>query len=265
MPTDHWSEDDRAESRPVKRWRWWHVAGLGVVVLLAVFAIAGMLFPKRLAGEWINWQVRQLRQDILKGNLSPEALRDELRTRDGGHLLAQRLSLDQDPRVRAAVVETIASWGTPAKKREPNDYSLPTQSFSNSEDTGALQRLIDDSDPSVRRAALRAVCPLEEVRSFDAKILDILERGPIDERLIIAEHLAHWNGEEVRRTFVNNRQPKEVRLAAIRSTDRYGWSNIGRDPELFRLWVAPMQNDPDPELREAAKNALKQVGDAKPK
>ena len=264
MPTDHWSEDDRTEFRPAKRWRWWHLAVLGVVVFTAYSPSRACSF-RRLAGGWISWQVRQLRQDILKGNLSPEALRDELRKRDGGHQLAQRLSLDEDSRVRAAVVESIAGWGTPAKKREPNDHGLPTQSFSNSDDAGALARLIDDRDPTVRKAALRAVCPLEEVRSFDAKILDILERGPVDERLIIAEHLAHWNGEEVRRTFVNDRQPKEVRLAAIRSTDRYGWSNIGRDPELFRLWVAPMRNDPDPELREAAQNALKQIEDAKPK
>src|SRR4029077_13488308 len=98
MPTDHWSEDDRADSRPVKRWRWWHLVALGVVILLGLFAIAGVLVPEKIAGGWLSWQVRQLRQDILKGNLTPEALRDELRKREGGHQLAQRLSLDEDPR-----------------------------------------------------------------------------------------------------------------------------------------------------------------------
>jgi hypothetical protein len=234
------------------------------VILNAVLAVAGLLVPERLAEGWIQAQLRQLRQRDLDGDLTPETLRDELRNREGGHQLAQRLSEDSDPRVRAAVVETIAGWGTPARKRAPDDHRLPTQSLSNSEDTEALKRLLTDSDSTVRITALRAVCPLEEVRSFEQQVLDVLDLGPADERVIVAEHLAHWNGPAARRVFADEGQPKEVRLAVVRGADRYGWSLfIGNGSEFIPL-MKRLATGPDAELRQAALHALGQGRDIPP-
>lgn len=214
------------------------------------------LFPRAVAERWIGLEVRQLRADILNGTRSPSELREHLRTRDGGQSLALRLSQDDDPRVRAAVIETLASLGRPAEKHEAADRHLPGNTFSNPDVAEAFDRLLNDPDPMVRRTAIRAVSSIEEVRSFQDRMLRILETGPVEERLIVAEHLAHWNGAEARRTFAQPRQPKEVRLAALRSAERYGWALIVEpDSEVVRT-MNLMQVDPDAELRQAATTAL---------
>jgi hypothetical protein len=260
MPLDDWSEDDRPERPAARRWRWWHVAGLGFVVLVAVFGIASALLPERLAGGWIGIQVRRLRADVLAGRFTPEELREHLRTREGGKFLAVRLSEDDDPRVRSAAAVTFTNWGRPAQKREVGDLRLTGNTFSETDIEEALRRLLNDPDPSVRKSAIRTVSSLEEVRSFADDLQRILESGPADERLIVAVHLAHWNGRTALRTFADPGQPKPVRLAAIEGAERYGWGEILRDPEAFVRTMRRVQGDPDADLSRAAASALERWG-----
>jgi hypothetical protein len=256
MPADFWSDDDRPQSPPRPRWRWWHVTALVLVILLVLFGFAAAIAPNKLAGGWIGWQVRQIKKDILSGKLSPEQLRDELRAREGGHHLALRLSEDEDPRVRAAVVGALAGWGRPATRREPRDPDLLPGNRLYPDDEEAMKRLLADPDPAVRRATLRAVSAIEEARGFEDELLRVLGSGPADERVIVAEHLAHWNGRAARRTFADPKQPKEVRLAALKGTEKYGWAEVVRDDEDFVRTMKLTQADPDADIRRAAAEAL---------
>jgi hypothetical protein len=260
MPTQPWDDDDRPPSAPARRWRWWHVAALVLVIVGAVGAVAGIAFPEKVADRWIGWQVRQVRQDILSGKLSPEALRDELLKREGGRLIARRLSEDPDPQVRAASIDTLTAHGTAVKKRDPQDpFSMPSTRLSDFDAEAALMRLLDDPDPAVRQKAIRAVSAIEEARGFEEPLLRILNSGATDERLIVSEHLAHWNGKAARRTFADPRQPKEVRLAVLRGAERYGWARVVEDHEDFARTMKQAQADADPELRQAATDALRRT------
>jgi hypothetical protein len=264
MPAQPWDDDDRPASTPSRRWRWWHITALVVVIVGAVAAFLGIAFPEKLADRWIGWQVRQVRQDILSGNLSAEALRDELLKREGGSLIARRLSEDSDPQVRAAVVDTLTSRGTAVKKRDPQDpFHMPSTRLSDFEAEAALMRLLADPDPRVRKQAIRAVSTIEEARGFEEPLLRILDSGPIDERLLVCEHLAHWNGKAARQTFADPRQPKEVRLAALRGADRYGWAEIVKEYADFARTMTQVQADADPELRQAATDAFRHTAPGK--
>jgi hypothetical protein len=261
MTAEPWSDDDRPP--PPKRWRWWHVATLVAVVLLAVGALVMFAFSEKLVGGWHDWQVRQFRNDILNGNLPPEALSDELLKRDDGLYLAQRLSEDPDPRVRAAVIDRLIARGTPAKKQEGRwvDHVHTTLEFGADQ---AMTRLLDDPDPTVRKKAIRAASSIQELLSFKEKLLNILQSGDIEERLIVCEYLAHWNGDAVLRTFADPRQSKEVRLAALRSADRYGWARVAEDEGGFVRTMKQVQAEGDPDLRQAATDALRHSRTAAP-
>lgn len=260
MPTDYWSDEDRPGPRR-RGWRWWQVAALTLVPLLAAAAVLGSLFPRQVADRWIGLQARQLRGQILDGRLTPEQLRDHLRTREGGHHLALRLSRDEDPRVRAAAADAIAGWGNAPISRVAELVHMAVNTLSNAEDAEALGRLLDDPDPEVRRAALRAVSSIQEVRQFEDRVLRTLEAGPEAERVIVAEHLAHRNGPAARRTFADPRQPKEVRLAVLRGADRYWWEHVFGDGEEFVQIMDRVKGEADPDLSRAAANALARLGE----
>ena len=83
-------------------------------------------------------------------------------------------------------------------------------------------------------------------------MLRILESGPADERVIVAEHLAHWNGRAARRTLANPLQPREVRLAAIRGANRFGWVEIVKDDADFERTMEKMMRDGDFVISHAA-------------
>jgi hypothetical protein len=265
MSTDFWSEDDRPASPPARRWRWWHFVALGLVILLAVVAFAGFAAPELFANRWHNWQVQQLRKGILSGDVSPEQLRDDLMRRSDGLYFAERLSEDPDPRVRAAVVDRLIARGTPVKKQEPGDG--PIDHMSTTLEFGAdqaMMRLLDDADPTVRKKAIRAVSSIQENLSFTEKLTSILETGPVDERLIVCEYLAAWNGNLVLKTFADPRQPKEVRLAALRGADKFGWARVVEFEGDFINTMKQVQKDPDAELRQAATEALRHSRTAAP-
>jgi HEAT repeats len=254
MPTDFWSDDDRPAPLTKRRWHWWHIAALVLVVLLAILAVVGFTMSEKIVGRWNKWQLERIRKEILEGELSPEALRDELLERSDGLYIAARLSEDPDPRVRAAAIERLVAKATraPSVEEAPVDF---TGLEAGAEDP--LKRLLDDQDSAVRMKAIRAVSAIHVATSFRGELLHILESGTVEERLIVCEYLAHWNGEAVRETFANPRQPREVRLAALRSADRYGWTGVVADERAFVQAMKQVQAEGDLELTQAATDALR--------
>src|SRR5262245_39373517 len=267
MATDFWSDEDRPASPPRPRWRWWQVTALVLLILLVLFGFAAALAPDKLAGGWHSWQVRQLRRDILNGNRSPEALRDELLNRDDGLYLACRLSEDADPRVRAASIDRLIARGTPARKQEPGEGWIDHVSTTLSEYAAneALVRLLDDPDPAVRKKAIRAASSVQENLAFVEKLRGLLHSGDTEERLIVCDCLAHWDGEQVLRTFADKQQSKEVRLAALSGTNRFGWARVVEDEMEFARVMKLVQADPDADIRRAATEALKHGRTERPK
>jgi hypothetical protein len=257
MPKEPWLDDDQPPSPPAPRWRWWHIVGLGGVFLAAVGGVIVGVFPETVVSKWHDRQIRHLRQDILNGNLSPESLRDDLHERGDGLYYACKLSEDSDPRVRLAVIDSLVADAAPARKREPGDP--PKEGGPNL--TGgvedALTRLLDDPDPGVRKKTIRAVCSIDLTWRYRDRLLDILGSAPIDERLIVCEYLAHWDGSAVRQTFADKRQPREVRLAALKSTERWGWAEVVNDDRVFVEKMKQVQAENDAELQRAATEALK--------
>ena len=267
MPTDFWSEDDRPTSAPSRRWRWWQVAALTLVILLAVVAVFGFFFPEVYADRWHEWQVRQFRQDILKGNLSPEALRDDLLKRNDGLLIALRLSEDPDPRVRAASIDRLVARGTPVLKQELGDGRVDHlfTTLGDHPANEALLRLLDDPDPTVRKRAIVAVSSIQEKLAFTEKLLVILNGGSTEERILVAAHLANWNGDQALKTFADKRQPKEVRFAALNGANRLGWARLVEDEGEFVRVMKQVQSDPDADIRWVANDSLKHSRTAAPK
>jgi hypothetical protein len=257
MPKEPWLDDEQPPSPPAPRWRWWHIVGLSGVFLAAVAGVIVGLFPEKVVGKWHDWHIKQLRKEILDGNLSPEALRDDLVDRSDGFFYACKLSEDSDPRVRVAVIDTLVADAMPARKREPGEPPNDTGPNMTGAVEGALTHLIDDPDPGVRKKAIRAVSSIALTSRFRDRLLDILDSGPVDERLIVCEYLAHWDGSAVCQTFANPRQPREVRLAALKSAERWGWAEVVNDDRVFVEKMKQVQAEKDEDLQRAATEAMK--------
>jgi hypothetical protein len=160
--------------------------------------------------------------------------------------------------VRAASIDRLVARGTPAKKQEPGEGRVDIlTSLGEPGVEDALTRLLDDPDPDVRKKAIRAVSSVQELSNLGERLLGILESGPVEERLIVCEYLAHWNGDAVLKTFANVRQPKEVRLAALRSAYRFGWARVVEPKGNFARRMKEVQAEDDPDLQHAATDALR--------
>jgi hypothetical protein len=243
-----------------KRRRWWR---RGLVVLLAVAATAGaaaFLFREELSDEWRLWQFRRAAaagdpdlpryQERLVGRLSPEEVKLDL---------AARLADDPDPKVRAAVVDVLLV-GQPRATKQDAVQGL----FAGGKTAAwrvrvedALKDLLQDGDAAVRRRALRAVSELEWAGLFESRLETALKTGPEEDRAIVAEGLAHWNASLLWQTVADGHQPDSVRLAAMRSLDRYGDKEIAfaRD-ELENALQTALKSD-DKDLHRAALVALR--------
>ena len=151
------------------------------------------------------------------------------------------------------------------RKQEPSNGHVDhlSTTLGESDANEALLRLLDDPDASVRKNAIRAVSSIEEKLAFIGKLESILQTGSSEDRIAVCEYLAGWDGDQVLKTFANPRQPTEVRLAAIRSANRFGWAQVIEDRAEFLRVMKAMQGDPDESIRTAAKDALQQAGQSK--
>ena len=228
---------------PGKR-RWW-LRGLPALLVVALITGAiAFLFREHMLDEWRLWQFRQAaaagdpnlpqEQERLLRRLLPDEVKLDL---------AARLAHDTDPNVRAAAVDVLLANQPRAKKQDARQglfavgktgsWRIPVEE--------AVRQLLEDDDDAVRKKALQAVSELEWAGVFQGLLEKALKTGSKEERILVAESLAHWNGWLVPQIIADANQHDEVRLAAMRSPELYG------DKE-----IAPWRN----ELQNALQTAL---------
>jgi hypothetical protein len=235
---------------------------LAAVCVLLVLGVTA--FRKELTEEWF---VHQFRRNVAEGDTA-RALK-ELAARDpeAGLDLALRLSRDPDPRVREAVIEPLTAGATrvrPETALPRNGVFVQSYTGLNHRAEPALQRLLADPDPAVRRHALKAVSELMIAWDFGDVLRDVLRSGPVEERLIVCASLAHWDGRSLLDAFVDPAQPFEVRSAALASTNQYGWRKVFEDYDRFDAALRKALADPDVRIRHLALRALRHHDRAAP-
>jgi hypothetical protein len=87
--------------------------------------------------------------------------------------------------------------------------------------------------------------------------LTTLRTGDPEDRIIVAESLAHWNADEFVKTYADRAQPREVRLATLRGADKYGWAKIAEQDARLQEALKQVIDDPDADLRHAAIDAAR--------
>jgi hypothetical protein len=228
----------------------------GLFVLGLVVAVA---FHQTIADELLLWQMHRAAE---RGEpLEPFA--NQVAQHNDAVDVAARLSEDGDPRVRRQMIPVLVGNASPAKKKERR-FGIFAESWNglNSTAIPALSRLLDDPDPDVRREALRTVSGLRAMGDFEMPLRKVLRAGDLEDRVIVAESLAHWEfGRDFRETFADRNQPKEVRLAVVRGAEKYGWYEAARKDDDFIDTLAKVMDDPDAELRHAAIRANAQRTD----
>jgi hypothetical protein len=101
------------------------------------------------------------------------------------------------------------------------------------------------------------VAGLEAAGWFGSRLTDALKNGSTEERVLVAESLAHWNAALLRQTIAEAAQPDEVRLAAMRGLDTYGDKEIAPWRGELREALETALQATNPELRRAAIRALR--------
>jgi hypothetical protein len=227
---------------------------VGGVVTAFVFAMCGgLVFQKELSDELF---VRAFRRAAVQGE-SPESLTAQLAGRQHGWELAERLSADPDPRVRRALIGYLVGEATPAQKRERR-FGAFSESWSGFQTplVPALRRLLNDPDAEVRQEAIRAVGERRSAEDFREPLLALLRSGEVGDRVAVAESLAHWAPDAFLENFADRTQPKEVRQALLRGTERYGWARVA-EASAFQTTMEKCLSAPDPQLRHAAIDAMR--------
>jgi hypothetical protein len=242
-----------------RRRRWPRI----LLVLLAVTVAGGataFLFREPLLDEWQLWQFRRAAAAGAPDLPAyQERLLERLRADEVKMDLAARLAHDSDPNVRAAAVDVLLADQPRAKKQDAVQglVAVARTAAWRIRVEEAVRDLLQDGDGTVRKRALQAVSGLEWAGLFQSLLEEALNTGSPEERALVAEGLAHWNGGSLWRTVADAHQPDLVRLAALRGLDRYGDREIAfaRD-QLQDALQATLQSD-NQELRRAALVALR--------
>ncbi|HEY7152576.1 MAG TPA: hypothetical protein VH575_01335 [Gemmataceae bacterium] len=242
-----------------QRRRWWLGGLLVLLVVAAIAGATGFLFRERLLDEWRLWQFRQAAAagdpDLpqYQGQLLGRLLADEVKLD-----LAVRLAQDTDPKVRAAAVDVLLANQPRAKKQnalQGLNVATKTASWRVSVEE-AVKRLLEDEDETVRRRALQAVSELEWAGLFEGLLQKALKNGSKEERVLVAEKLAHWSAWLLWQTVADDKQPDEVRLAALHSLDRYGDKEIASARAELQTALQTALRSENKELRHAALGTL---------
>jgi HEAT repeat protein len=220
-----------------------------MALLVAVGILLGVAFHQSLSDWFLLWRMHRAADH--GEPLDPFV--KQVAQHDDAVDVAARLSTDPDPRVRREMVAVLVADATPAHKVERR-FGAFSESWTgmHTRAVPALKRLLADPDPEVRRQALRTVAGLRAVEDFSDPLLHTLHEADTEDRVIVAESLAHWNPDEFLKTFADPAQPREVRLAVLRGAEKYGWARVADREDKFQEALKQMVDDPDDELRHEA-------------
>jgi hypothetical protein len=240
-----------------RRKRRWLVRGL--FILLIVGAVA-YLFREELQDEW---QLRQFRQAAARNDPNLPQYQERLLKRllvDEEKLdLAVRLANDSDPNVRAASVAVLLANQPRAKKQDAPQGLVAVGKFGSwrLRVEEAINRLLEDQDANVRKRALQVVSELEWASVFQSLLENALKNGSEEERVLVAERLAHWNQSLIWQTIGDGNQPDPVRLAAMQSMDHYGDHEIAIARDKLETSLKTALQSENKDLRRGALVALR--------
>jgi hypothetical protein len=248
------SEEERPRSRG---WRW---VVVGLLLIAGLVGGLGYLFRQELGDEWA---VRKMRRAAASDD--PDLAQQQQQflgrmdsTTDERLDIAVRLAEDPDPKVRLAALDLLLANQPRAKRLdEPGSHNANRGSAWRTKVREAVSPLLKDRDDAVRKKAIRMARELDDSDTFGTELAQIVRHNSTDERVLVAETLAHWNGPLLRDVIADQTQPDEVRVAAMRGLDVYGdkASAAWRDQLRDALLVALRSNNVD--VRRAAITALR--------
>ncbi|MBN9119650.1 MAG: hypothetical protein J0I06_10930 [Planctomycetes bacterium] len=234
---------------------------LGVLLLACSAGGLALLFRQELGDEW---ELRRVRRAAAADD--PELPRHQRRfvdrmgsTQDERLDIAVLLAEDEDPKVRLAALDVLFANQPRAKKlgAAPDVGADDRDGAWRARVREAAGRLLADGDAAVRKKAIRMASELARADTFGSELAAVVRGGPPDERVIVAEGLAHWNGALLRDVAADPAQPDEVRAAALCGLDAYGDKQVAfRRAELGAACASALRA-PNPDLRRAAIGALR--------
>ncbi len=247
--------EDVADWPPVSR-RGWVLPTIAGAVALGVLLACGALIYREPLGDALF--AREFRQAVARGE-DPAALYARLDSVDGMRRAGQ-LSRDPDPQVRRAVIPYLIGDATPTPPAQPNVNGVVVDSYSgfNTQGIPLLTTLLGDPVAEVRREAIRAVTARRAAGECGPSLRRLLDSGDATDAALVAESLANWDVPTCQEVIADPKRSKELRMAAVRGADRYGWA--GRRGEYMEHLLPmhyKMRNEPDAELRHAAIAALR--------
>lgn len=248
--------DDPIPPRGRRSGWWWQAVFVVVIAVAAALAISfrSQFLPPTHQDRF----TRGLREQIVAGDDPKSALR-ELNTRPDRWEIVARLADDPDPKVRRVAVGLVSSAersvGAPIVVGRFRLIRPDTHGGDGSVNP-LLQKFLVDPDPTVRKAALASVALITHTRLYEKELLQVLWHGPPDERVLVAQGLAHWNGREALSVFASAAQPSAVRTAAFRGVRLWRSAEFGKGLDLV---LRPMLDDPDPAIRILAVEASRWV------
>lgn len=237
--------------------------GRVVLALVLFMGLVGAIlyqFRHELGDEW---QIRNIRRAAASDDADlpqyQQRFIGQLTSADDTRLdIAVRLADDPDPKVRLAALDILFANQPRAKRLdEPGPPNANRGGSWRTRVREAVSRLLKDENDAARKKAIRMARELDWTDMFGSELTEIVRSGPTDERVLVAETLAHWNGPLLRDVVNDPGQPDEVRIAAMRGLDAYGDKASAAWRDQLRDAFRNVLQSGGPELRRTAVLALR--------
>jgi hypothetical protein len=232
---------------------------LAAAVLILALVAAGLVLYSRSDHALLG----KFRRAAAAPSGVPADVWEELSSRPTGPNLAMRLADDPDPRVRVALIDSLLRETTaivlPSTDAQVqagvviqggNGYRISfTDQFH-----PVVRKVLADPDRKVCNHAALAVAKTFAARYFPKELLDALSDLETADRVEACRFLAGWSPQTALEVAAEEKQPEEVRLAALKSYNLFGarLDDSGLGKRLAELAKASRGK-----VREAALTALR--------
>jgi hypothetical protein len=227
-----------------------------LALVVGIAAVAGIVIWQQSRPSQEEKFLERFRNAAVAGGPALDEARRDLLKSDQRRALAEKLAEDNDPKVRAALVDALTAEA-PRAQPVPQRWGAfaETKPSANDLERGALNKLLVDPDPAVRLKALTAVSELAAAWAFEEPLLAAARKGSPEERVAVAASMAHWNGDHARLIFIDSEDPVEVRLAAFEGAKKWGFRGFANPSSSLSL--LRMLRESEPRIRLAALEAAR--------